>query len=159
LWVVSLAGDRKPQPLSVTRFDEYDAQFSPDSAWVAFVSSESGTPEVYVAPVREPGDKRAVSTGGGTTPRWREDGRELYYASAGNRSIMAMPIQLSATIKAGTPIRLFSLGAELATRSTPRNAAYDVTPDGQRFLVSVPAGEPVSSRITVVLNWAADLKH
>ena len=90
LWLLPLAGDRKPQPLSVTRFDEFDAQFSPDSAWIAFVSSESGTPEVYVAPVRQPGDKRPISVGGGTTPRWRKDGRELYYASAGNRSIMAV---------------------------------------------------------------------
>ena len=159
LWLLPLAGDRKPQPLSATRFDEYDAQFSPDSAWIAFVSSESGTPEVYVAPVRQPGDKRPISVGGGTTPRWRKDGRELYYASAGNRSIMAVPIEPGATIKAGAPTRLFSLGAELASRPNPRNTAYDVTPDGQRFLVSVPAGEPVSSRITVVLNWAAGLKR
>ena len=130
-------------------------QFSPDSAWVAFVSNESGTPEVYVAPVRQPGDKRPISIGGGTTPRWRNDGRELYYASAGNRSIMAVADRPGPTIKAGTPTRLFSLGAELATRPNPRNTAYDVTPDGQRFLVSVPAGEPVSSRITVVQNWTA----
>ena len=158
LWLLPLAGDRTPKPLSTTRFDEFDAKFSPDSAWVAFVSSESGTPEVYVAPVGQPGDKRPISIGGGTTPRWRQDGRELYYASAGNRSIMAVPIETGATIKAGTPTRLFSLGPELAARSTPRNTAFDVTPDGERFLVSVPVGEPVSSRITVVLNWAAGLK-
>jgi len=158
LWLVPLEGERKPQPLSATRFDEYDAKFSPDSAWVAFVSSESGALEVYVAPVGQLGDKRPVSVGGGTTPRWRHDGRELYYTSAGNRSIMMVPIQPGPTLKAGTPSRLFSLGAEFATRPNPRNTAYDVTPDGQRFLVSVPAAEPVSSRITVVQNWTATIK-
>ena len=157
LWLLPLTGDRKPQPLATTRFDEFDAQFSPDSAWVAFVSNESGTPEVYVAPVRQPGDKRPISIGGGTTPRWRNDGRELYYASAGNQWIMAVPIQPGTAMKVGAPTRLFPLGVELASRPSPRNTAYDVTPDGQRFLVSVPAGEPVSSRITVVLNWPAAL--
>jgi hypothetical protein len=143
----------------VTRFQEYDAQFSPDSAWIAFVSSESGAPEVYVAPVSQPGDKRPISRGGGTTPRWRKDGQELYYASAGNRSIMAVSIQPGSTVKAGIPRRLFALGTELAARPNPRNTVYDVTPDGQRFLVSVPAGEPMSSRITVVQNWTAALKQ
>ena len=158
LWLVPLDGERKPQPLSATRFDEYDAKFSPDSAWVAFVSSESGTLEVYVAPVGQLGDKRPMSVGGGTTPRWRHDGRELFYASAGNRSIMMVPIQPGATLKAGAPTRLFSLGAEFAARPNPRNNAYDVTPDGQRFLVSLPAAEPGSSRITVVQNWTATIK-
>jgi Tol biopolymer transport system component len=158
LWLVALPGDRKPQPLAASRFDEFDAAFSPDSAWIAFASSESGTPEVYVAPVGQPGDKRPISVGGGTTPRWRNDGRELYYASAGNRSIMAVAIQPGPTITAGPPNRLFSLGPDLATRPNPRNTAFDVTPDGLRFLVSVPAGEPASSRITVVQNWTAALK-
>ena len=150
-------GDRKPVPFANTRFDEYDGKFSPDSAWIAFVSSESGTPEVYVAPVGPDGEKRPISIGGGTTPRWRKDGRELYYASAGNRSIMAVPIQLGSTINVGAPTRLFFLGTDMATRPNPRNTAYDVSPDGQRFLVSVPAGEQISSRITVVMNWSAAL--
>jgi Tol biopolymer transport system component len=158
VWIVPRTGDPKPQPVATSRFDEYDGQFSHDSAWVAFVSSESGRPEVYVAPVGRPGDKRPVSVGGGTTPRWRKDGRELFYASIGNQSIMAVPITLGTTITAGTPQRLFTLGGDRATRPNPRNAVYDVTPDGQRFLVSAPAGETVSSRITVVLNWTAGLK-
>jgi Tol biopolymer transport system component len=159
LWLVPLAGVRTPLPVSATRFDEYDARFSPDSASIAFVSNESGIPEVYVAPVGQPRDKRPVSVGGGTTPRWRKDGRELFYASPGNRSIMAVPIEPGAPIRTGAPRRLLLLGAEVAARPHPRNTAYDVTPDGQRFLVSVPAGEAVSSRITVVMNWAAGLKR
>jgi Tol biopolymer transport system component len=159
LWLLPVTGDRTPRPISVTRFDEHDAQFSPDSTAIAYVSNESGRPEVYVAPFDRPGDKRPISVGGGTTPRWRKDGRELYYASAGNRGIMAVDIEPGATIKPGVPRRLFSLGIELATRPTPRNAAYDAAPDGQRFLVSVPAGEPMSSRITVVQNWNALMKN
>jgi hypothetical protein len=96
--------------------------------------------------------------GGGTTPRWRKDGRELFYASLANQSIMAVPIEPGASIRAGTPQRLFFLGGDRATRPNPRNAVYDVTPDGQRFLISAPAGEPVSSRITVMLNWTAGLE-
>jgi serine/threonine protein kinase len=158
VWIVPRTGEPKPQPIARSRFDEYDGQFSPDSAWIAFVSSESGRPEIYVAPVARPGDKRPVSSGGGTTPRWRKDGRELFYASLGNQSIMAVPIKLGATVIAGAPQRLFSLGGDRATRPSPRNAVYDVTPDGQRFLISAPAGEPVSSRITVAMNWTAGLK-
>jgi Tol biopolymer transport system component len=158
VWIVPRTGDPKPQPIATSRFDEFDAQFSPDSASVAFVSSESGRPEIYVAPVRRPGDKRPVSLGGGTTPRWRKDGRELFYASLANQSIMAVPIEPGASIRAGTPQRLFFLGGDRATRPNPRNAVYDVTPDGQRFLISAPAGEPVSSRITVMLNWTAGLE-
>ena len=95
----------------------------------------------------QPGDKRPISVGGGTTPRWRKDGRELYYASAGNRSIMAVPIEPGATIKAGAPTRLFSLGTELATRPNPRNTAYDV--DARRAAVS---GQRSGRRTVVVTN-------
>jgi hypothetical protein len=158
VWVVPRTGDPKPLPIATSRFDEWDGQFSPDSAWVAFVSSESGKPEVYIAPLSRPGDKRPVSLGGGTTPRWRKDGRELFYASLGNQGIMAVPIALGATVNIGTPQRLFSLAGDRATRPNPRNAVFDVTPDGQRFLISAPAGEPISSRITVVLNWTAGLR-
>jgi hypothetical protein len=94
-----------------------------------------------------------MSVGGGTTPRWRRDGRELFYASPDGRAIMGVPIEPGATLRAGAPIRLFSFGASTAARSTRRHIVYDVTPDGQRFLINLPAEEPSSSRVTVVINW------
>lgn len=158
LWLMPVTGDRKPFPFSMTRFAEWGARFSPDSRWIAYTSTESGSPEVYVASLSEPGNRHRISVDGGTTPRWRRDGRELYYASADSRSIFAVPIEAGPTFKPGTPTRLLSIGAVPAMRDRARNVVYDVTPDGQRFLVTVPAGELASSRITVVLNWMAALR-
>jgi len=151
-------GDRKPRPFLRSRFEESGLRFSPDSAWVAFVSDESGTFEVYVAPLQGSGAKTRVSTGGGLSPRWRRDGKELFYASSDGRSVMAVPVELKPTLKTGIPVRLFAIGRETGFRQRARDLPYDVSPDGQRFLVSVTAsGEPASSRITVVLNWTAGL--
>jgi WD40 repeat protein len=158
LWLLPIAGDRKPRQFSGTRFEEWDARFSPDSAWIAFASNESSKTEVYVASVQRPGEKRAVSIGGGAAPRWKRDGRELYYMAADNQSIMAVPIEPGATFKAGPPARLFSLGTQAIARGRARATPYDVSPDGQRFLIGVPVGEQSSSLITVVLNWATGLK-
>ena len=154
LWMLPIAGDRKPWSFAATRFAEWGARFSPNSARVAFVSTESGTPEVYVTTVRESGEKMRVSIGGGTSPRWRRDGSALFYVSADNRSIMTVPIEWT-PFKAGIPAHLFTMPA--AARSGLRGTMYDVAPDGERFLVNVPVGEPGSSRITVVQNWAAGL--
>jgi Tol biopolymer transport system component len=158
LWILPLAGDRKPRSFQATRFNEWGARFSPNSARVAFVSTESGAPEVYVTTVPESGETTRVSIGGGTSPRWRRNGTALFYASADRRSIMSVPIDWSPTFKAGNPTRLFTIGAEAGAQSGVRDVIYDVTPDGERFLVSVPVGEPESSRITVVQNWAAGLR-
>ena len=152
LWLMPLEGERKPLPFSATRFEEWGARFSPDSRWIAFVSTETGAPEVYVAPAGEAGARRRISTGGGTSPRWRRDGRELFYASADGRSIIAVPVRPGPAFAAGVPERLFTFAVP-AARDRSRNSVYDVLPDGQRFIVSVPAGEATSSRITVVLNW------
>ena len=99
-----------------------------------------------------------MSTGGGTTPRWSRDGRELFYASADNRAIMRVQIAAGSSLTTGLPTRLFSVGESPAARDGRRNTIYDVSPDGERFLVSVPANDPGSSRVTVVLNWTSVLK-
>jgi Tol biopolymer transport system component len=156
LWLMPVTNSGKPQPFSTERFDEGGATFSPDSRWLAFVSTEAGPPEVYVAPVERPGERIRISIGGGTTPRWRRDGTELFYATPDGRAILRVPMQLGTTLKAGVPARLFSIPTSPA-RFARRNIIYDVTPDGQRFLINVPAEEPSSSRITVVLNWTSAL--
>jgi Tol biopolymer transport system component len=158
LWLTPAAGDGDPHSFSNERFDEFGASFSPDSRWIAFVSTESGPPEVYVAPVQQPGQRKRISTGGGTTPRWSREGRELFYASADSRAIMRVQIEPGLTLTAGLPTRLFSIGESPAARDARRNTIYDVLPDGERFLVGVPASDRGSSRVTVVLNWTAVMK-
>ena len=159
IWLMPLTEGGKPHPFSTERFDESNARFSPDSRWLAFVSTEAGLPEVFVAPVDRAGERKRISVGGGTTPRWRRDGRELFYASPDGREIVGVPIQPGPTFRAGIPERLFALGAATGARFSRLNILYEVTPDGQRFLINVPAGEPSSSRITVVLNWMAALRR
>ena len=97
-----------------------------------------------------------MSTGGGIQPKWRRDERELFYLGA-DRKLMAVPIKAGATIEAGTPSALFetTLFGGLAVGSSHQ---YDVTADGQRFLLNVPAEEAASPAITLVLNWTAGLK-
>jgi hypothetical protein len=98
-----------------------------------------------------------VSTNGGTSPRWRRDGTALFYASLDHRTIMSVPIEWTPAFNAGIPVPLFTM--QTAARSGVRGTMYDVTPDGARFLVNVPAGEPQSSTITVVQNWATELRR
>jgi Tol biopolymer transport system component len=158
IWLLSLANGAKPFAWASERFDERDARFSPDSRWVAFVSTEAGSPEVYVAPVGEAGARKRISVGGGTSPRWSRDGRELFYAAADNRTIMQVPIRPGATFAAGAPTRLLSIGASPASPSGLGGIVYDVSPDG-RFLISVTDSQPPASLITVVLNWTAALNN
>jgi hypothetical protein len=142
LRVLPVSGGGVPFDLATTPFAEFDARFSPDSRWVAFVSTETGRPEVYVQAFPGTGPKRQVSEGGGTRPRWRRDASELFYLSADGR-LMSVPIVRQGTnIETATPRALFAL------KST---SGYEASPDGQRFLVTAVVSE--ASPISVILNW------
>ena len=157
LWLLRLDKERRAGVLLRSPANEWDAKFSPDSAWIAFTSNELGAPDVYV--MRTDGrDKTRISVDGGSSPRWRRDGKELYYLGADNRTLMAVSVETSATFKAGQSTRLFTMRSDAASRVGLRYAAYDATPDGQRFLFSVPAAAPTTSRMTIVQNWAAALR-
>ena len=159
LWI-SGPSDPKPQPFSTKpSIEEWGARFSPDGAWLAFVSDESGQPEVYVAPVRAPGARRQISNGGGTSPKWRRNGSELFYASLDQRAIMSAAVAWGTAPRFGVPARLVRLGSTPAARDRARSMVYDVDSKGQRFLVSLPVGEPGTSRITFVQNWLALLQR
>jgi Tol biopolymer transport system component len=150
LWLLPLNGDRKPVPYLQTPFDETTARFSPDGRWMAYQSNEAGRFQIYVQAVPPSGAKYQISSSGGTEPRWRRDGKELFYVSA-DQKLMAVPIKLSATVEAGPPQPLFlvyPVGGFVAV-------AYAPMRDGQRFLVNVPAGgeAAVAPPITVVTNW------
>jgi serine/threonine protein kinase len=159
LWLKPLMGDGTEHVFLNTRFNEEGARFSPDSHWLAFSSNEtSDTPEVYVARVDQPAQRVRISSGGGSAPRWRGDGKELFYAAADGRTMMVAPIESLSPFRAGAPKRLFTLAVgSAATRDRVRNTDYDVSPDGQRFLISVPVGQAASSQTTIVLNWPATL--
>ena len=143
-------------------FDDVQGQFSPDGHWVAYVSNESGRYEVYVQPFPG-GGKWQVSTAGGVYPRWRRDGREVYYVDPDNR-LVAVPIQAAAnahTVDVGVPTPLFStrlaVGANIFTTGINSWAQYAVAADG-RFLMNVQADDAAASPITIVQNWTVGLK-
>jgi eukaryotic-like serine/threonine-protein kinase len=158
VWLQPLEPGAKPRPFAATRFNEVSARFSPDGRWVAFVSDEANeTPEVYVAPLDQPDKRRQISIGGGAAPRWRRDGKELLYSSTDGRSILSVAIRSLDTFDVSKPLPVVSFGPIPAALDRLRGPVYDVTPDGQRFLVSFPHGDRMSSRITVALNWQATL--
>jgi serine/threonine-protein kinase len=149
--------DRKAEPFLGTRFNEGGARFSPDGRWLAYVSDESGRPEIYVQPYPGPGGKWQVSTDGGTEPAWNRNGRELFYRS-GNK-MMAVETMASPSFSAGKPRVLFE-GEYVLTEYPQLGSDYDVSADGQRFLmVKVPARTVSNEQINVVLNWLEELKR
>lgn len=148
LWVLPLFGDRKPFPYLQTRFGEFYGLFSPDGRWVAYASTESGRGEVYVAAFPEPSGKRQISTSGGTAPRWRRDGREIFYLAPDNTMMAA------AVDGRGAGFQVSSLEPLFETRrSVGGEFPYAVSPDGQRFLIIGAADDENASGINVVVNW------
>ena len=145
LWVLPLSGDQEPFPLTESSFLVDEAQFSPDVEWIAYNSDESGQFEVYVQSVRGSAEKVRVSTDGGSQPKWRGDGKELFYFSS-DSTMMAVAMDLRAGVEPGIPQPLFNAGIPVI----PFADQYRVTSDGQRFLVIVPIESPP---ITVVTNW------
>ena len=149
-------GDSLPQPLIQTRFSEGAPVFSPDGHWLAYASAESGRYEIYVNAYPGPGGKYQISTEGGTEPVWNRNGREMFYRS-GDR-MMAVAITTQPVFSAGRPTMLFQ--GQYQPNPT-MNANYDVSPDGQRFLMVKPtsAQETGPTQINVVLNWFEELKR
>ena len=157
LWVLPLFGEHKPFPFVNTSFSEINGQFSPDGRWVAYQSDESGRDEVYAQPFPGPGGKELVSTGGGIQPRWRRDGKELFYIAPDGK-LMAAPIQSDGQLlEAGAPVALFQTRIVGGGQSL-QQPQYAVAPDGRRFLINVTADESTASSITIVTNWARALK-
>jgi len=151
MWVVPMTRDRPPSPYIATEFSEgVGAQFSPDGHWVAYTSNESGRQEVYVASFPVPSSKWPVSTNGGLLPRWRGDGREIFYFEAGNSRVMAAEVtREGAALRIGTVRQLFNV------RPAGGRKFWDVSPDGQRFLVNTALAAPEEAPLTLLVNWSA----
>ncbi|HSD72286.1 MAG TPA: protein kinase [Thermoanaerobaculia bacterium] len=144
--VLSLEGSPKAEPFIHTQFDETRAVFSPDGKRVAYVSNESGREEIYVTSFPGHAGRRQVSTAGGTRPRWRADGRELFFGARGGK---LMVVEALPNGDFGDPRELFQL----------RGARdYAVAADGQRFLVDLSLEDPSTTPVTVVLGWTGDSK-
>jgi Tol biopolymer transport system component len=153
LWVVPADGSRAPEPLGTTPVSRSDGRFSPDGVAVAYVSDETGGPEVVIAPWRGAGRRQQVSTGGGLSPRWRKDGRELFYVSPSGR-LMAVALPAGPQGSAASPRELFALpGRPGLWGSNPviAGARYDVDARGERFLVSLAEEGPPP--IVVAVGW------
>jgi Tol biopolymer transport system component len=151
LWLLPMFGSRQPQPFLQTPFSEVEGRISPDGVWVAYSSNETGRFEVYIQPFPAGGPKQQISMGGGRTPRWRQDGAELFYiADDGNLTVVSVS-KSDAELEVGDPRALFRRDwSEYAF-------SYGVASDGQRFLFS--AGMAGRSRsMAVVLNWTAELE-
>jgi len=156
LWVLPMTGDRKPFPFIQTEFDETHSQFSPDGRCIAYVSNESGRPEVYVQSFGAAGGKWQISTGGGDQPKWRRDGKELFYLSSTKR-LMSVAIKSGAAFEAGIPAELFEIFVPAKSSTGDRND-YVVADNGQKFLVCSFVDKEAARPITVVTNWTAPLK-
>ena len=156
LKVLALSGERRPVELLKRGTLAGDCRFSPDGRWLAYMSDESGRPEIYVAAFPGPGGRWQVSTEGGRAPRWRRDGKELFYISA-ERKLMAVEIKPGSSFEAGAPRPLFDTGLR---RGGPlQGGGYDVAADGQKFLLSMPAGEGALPPLTLVVNWPAAIER
>jgi Tol biopolymer transport system component len=156
--VLPLSGDRKPIPFMQTEFRERYGQFSPDGRWIAYTSTETGRDEVYVAPFPSTGGKWQVSLVGGSWPRWRGDGREIFFQNA-EGMMMVATVDGSGTafvVVAAQPLFPSLMRTAGWVGSTSYN--YDVTADGQRFLVNATVDSPNDTPITLLLNWADGLR-
>jgi hypothetical protein len=159
LWLLPLAGapgDKKLVTFLNSPADEMQANFSPDGRFVAYTSNEPGRFEVYVQTFPRSDGKWQISTNGGYEPRWRRDGRELYYLSE-DRKLMAVPVSTAGGFEAGVPRPLFQ--TRVPTGLSVFRTNYVPTRDGSRFLINTQTADSGPAPITVVLNWTAGLKR
>jgi Tol biopolymer transport system component len=154
LWSLPMNGDPKPKLYLATQFDERLAKVSPDGRWLAYRSNESGRNEIYAQSFPEPGRKFMVSNRGGTLPRWQRNGQELYYVAADDK-LMAVRVQTGANFAPSAPEALFDLGS---CGLSAIRYVYDVSDDGQKFLVIRPLEDSSSRPLTVAQNWTELLK-
>ena len=161
IWVLPMSGDLTPRPFLRTRANEQDPRFSPNGRWVAFTSDESGREEVFVVPFPGPGGRIPISSQGGTDPRWRQDGTEIFYMGP-RQTLMAAGVNgRNAEFEVGTVSRLFEAAFRTENyQGYGPGSVYDVAPDGQRFLANLVTGteQPAETPLTIVTNWTSVLR-
>jgi eukaryotic-like serine/threonine-protein kinase len=156
-WILPLFGERKPLPFLESTFERIHARISPDSRFVAYTTNESGTFQIVVQTFPDPnGGKWTITADGGVEPKWRRDGRELYYLTFDGK-MMSVPISSSPTFNAGKPSVLFQTPLTVSRNGPTRDRRYDVAPDG-RFLIVVPSATTAALPFTILVNWDAAFK-
>jgi serine/threonine-protein kinase len=149
------AADGKASPFVDGAATEWGARLSPDDRWMAYTSNESGRWEIYVKPFPGPGQQRQISSGGGAEVVWARNGRELFFRNGS--SLMAVPIQLTPDFSYGAPYVVFE-GSFVPGQ--PGLPGYDVSLDGQRFLIAKPGdAEAAQPPIHLVLNWFDEIRR
>jgi eukaryotic-like serine/threonine-protein kinase len=164
VWFVSAtpgtSEQRQPRLYLQTEFNEHQGRLSPNGRWMAYASDESGTSEVYVRGFPVPGTRWRVSTGGGSDPRWRRDGKELFYQSS-DRTLVAAAVTSGTSFAAGAPRALFKM--PIADRGPQLNrgegSPYIPTRTGDRFLINALVDESPAPPVTFILHWAAMLRR
>jgi Tol biopolymer transport system component len=152
VWLLPVGpANAAPHPVIDGRVITTHARVSPDGGWVAFANSDSGRLEIFIQNFPTPTGRWQISTDGGIQPKWRRDGKELFYLTF-DGTIVAVPLTLGALPEVGTPQRLFDSRIDSTTGFTWHQ--YDVSPDGQRFLVNTP--ETLVSPLTVIVNWTGN---
>jgi Tol biopolymer transport system component len=161
-----LTGNREPVSFLQTEFNEAGGRFSPDVHWVAYVSDESGQNEVYIRSFQEPGtqtaakkstmsdEQRQVSVSGGDSPRWRRDGKEIYYFSPDNKMMAADISVKDGSLEVSHVHSLFDVPSIIQLPMSD----YDVTSDGKKFLINVPFEIQNQTPLTLVVNWDLAVK-
>jgi eukaryotic-like serine/threonine-protein kinase len=149
IWILPLTARGKPFPLIESEFDKRFPAFSPDGRWLAYASNESGRFEIYIAPFRGARGKWQVSSSGGTFPRWREDGKEVFYLGSDNR------IQATEIAARGSSVRVGATEVLFPVQTVPTPISpFDVTSDGRRFLINaMPSAQDYSEPVTLLINW------
>jgi serine/threonine protein kinase/Tol biopolymer transport system component len=155
LWYLSWPA-RVAKPLMQAKWTVRNAQFSPDGRWMAYASNETGSWEIYVSPFLIANGKWQVSTAGGQEPRWRQDGKELFYISPDGK-MMAVAIKTGANFEAGSPVTLFQTYRRQPV-SSQDVFSYDVTGDGQKFLIITKADKANAAPLSITLNWASEME-
>ena len=152
LWVLPMTGDRKPIKYLNTPFTEWSGSFSPDAKWIAYTSNESGRDEVYIQSFPELKQRYQVTTNGGNGPKWRKDGKELFYCTS-DQKLMAVSIETNPKFTIGIPKELFK--ADLWVYSN----RYAVLDNGQHFLINKISTSSFSKPLKVIVNWKSLLNQ
>jgi Tol biopolymer transport system component len=161
IYLLPMDGNRMPRPLIRTKFSEGSPKFSPDGKWLAYSSNESGRPEVYAMTFPGPGPTIQLSTDGGTDPVWRRDGRELYYRNGDQ--MMVVTIARGSQMSFEKPAVLWDAHYAAGVGSScgmsgPTSANYDVSADGERFLMIEDKSDALECKMLhVVTNWSRQL--
>jgi len=148
IWTLDLGGGNRASPFLADALSQGASRFSPDGRWIAYASDQSGTAEVYVRPFPSGPGTWQISTAGGAFPAWRRDGKEMYYLGL-DFKLMAVPVSADTKFHAGPPVALFPV------RPSGAGTVYDVTHDGQRFLVNSLASEVGSPPLDLLIHWTA----